>query len=68
MKKTERNLCGFRSMTVWDELGSNTYVASFGKNETLVEVARKHYQKAHMRLSGNAKNFIDMKLEELEKK
>ncbi|MBD5532612.1 MAG: NgoFVII family restriction endonuclease [Lachnospiraceae bacterium] len=53
---------------VWDELGSNTYVASFGRNETLVEVARKHYQKAHMRLSGNAKNFIDMKLKELGKK
>ena len=59
---------GIPLSTVWDELGSNTYVASFGRNETLVEVARKHYQKAHMRLSGNAKNFIDMKLEELEKK
>lgn len=59
---------GIPLSTVWDELGSNTYVASFGRNETLVEVARKHYQKAHMRLSGNAKNFIDMKLDELEKK
>ncbi len=53
---------------VWQELGSDTYEASFGRNETLVEVARKHYQKAHMRLSGNAKNFIDKKLDELEKK
>lgn len=59
---------GIPLSTVWDELGSDTYAASFGKNETLVEVARKHYQKAHMRLSGNAKDFIDMKLEELEKK
>lgn len=59
---------GIPLSAVWDELGSNTYAESFGRNETLVEVARKHYQKAHMRLSGNAKDFIDMKLEELEKK
>lgn len=59
---------GIPLSTVWDELGSNTYTVSFGRNETLAEVARKHYQKAHMRLSGNAKNFIDMKLEKLEKK
>ena len=58
---------GIPLSALWDELGSNTYVASFGKNETLVEVARKHYQKAHMRLSGNAKNFLDEKLDELEK-
>lgn len=59
---------GIPLSVVWDELGSNTYAASFGRNETLVEVARKHYQKAHMRLSGNAKNFIDIKLAELEDK
>lgn len=39
-----------------------------GGNVTLVEVARKHYQKAHMRLSGNAKNYIDAKLAEIEDK
>lgn len=56
---------GIPLSAIWDELGSNTYAASFGKNQTLVEVARKHYQKAHMRLSGNAKNYIDAKLAEL---
>ena len=59
---------GIPLSAIWDELGSDTYVASFGRNETLVEVARKHYQKAHMRLSGNAKDFIDAKLVELEDK
>lgn len=53
---------------VWDKLGSNTYVSSFGKNETLDEVAKKHLQKAHIRLSGNAKDFLDVRLTELEKK
>lgn len=52
---------------LWDELGSNTYLASFGRNETLAEVSKKHHQKAHMRLSGNAKKYIDAKLAELEK-
>lgn len=59
---------GIPLSNVWDALGSDTYAASFGRNETLVEVARKHYQKAHMRLSGNAKKYIDVKLAELEDK
>ena len=52
---------------VWSELGSNTYISSYGKNETFSEVSAKHHQKAHIRLSGNAKLFIDKKLAELEK-
>lgn len=51
--------------TIWDALGSDTYLASFGRQESIPEVARKHYQKAHMRLSGNAKQFIDKRFEEL---
>jgi hypothetical protein len=53
---------------LWDKLGSDTYISSFGKNETIAEVSRKHYQKAHIRLSGNAKDYIDKRLDELEKK
>ena len=48
---------------VWDALGSDTYVASFGRQEDIPAVARKHYQKAHIRLSGNAKQFIDQKFD-----
>ncbi len=44
---------------VWDELGSDTYESSFGKCENIDKVSTKHYQKAHIRLSGNAKKFID---------
>ena len=44
---------------VWDNLGSDTYEASFGKCETIDKVSKKHYQKAHIKLSGNAKEFID---------
>lgn len=51
---------------VLDELGSDTYVSSFGKNESIAEVAKKHHQKAHIRLTGNAKEFIDKKLDILE--
>lgn len=46
------------------KLGSDTYVSSFGKNESPYDVAKKHYQKAHIRLSGNAKEYIDEKLDE----
>jgi len=54
--------------SVWDALGSDTYLASFGHNESIAAVARKHYQKAHIRLSGNAKQYIDKKLDELKSK
>ena len=53
---------------VWDELGSDTYESSFGKNETIDKVSKKHYQKAHMKLSGNAKEFIDKQFDSLAKK
>lgn len=58
---------GIRLSELWDELGSDTYMCSFGKNEQIFEVAKKHYQKAHMRLSGNAKVFIEKRLSELGK-
>lgn len=54
--------------TVWAALGSDTYEASFGKDEDIAAVGRKHYQKAHIRLSGNAKQFIDTKFEQLKLK
>ena len=50
---------------IWDALGSDTYMASFGRNEAFQSVSIKHHQKAHMRLSGNAKQFIDKKLDAL---
>lgn len=50
---------------VWDKLGSDTYISSFGKNEDIGEVSRKHYQKGHIRLSGNAKDYLDRRLDEL---
>ena len=52
---------------IWDKLGSDTYISSFGKNESIADVAKKHHQKAHIRLSGNAKEYIDKRLNELEK-
>lgn len=51
--------------SVWDALGSDTYIASFGRKESIQDVSIKHHQKAHMRLSGNAKQYIDKKLNEL---
>lgn len=51
---------------IWDKLGSDTYISSFGKNESIADVAKKHHQKAHIRLSGNAKEYIDKRLNELE--
>ena len=53
---------------IWDELGSDIYISSFGKNETFAQVSKKHHQKAHIRLSDNAKQFIDKKLDDLEVK
>ncbi len=54
--------------TVWDVLGADTYMASFGRNETIQAVSIKHHQKAHIRLSGNAKQYIDKKLDEIKAK
>ncbi len=53
---------------VLGELGSDTYVSSFGKNESVADVSKKHYQKAHIRLTGNAKDFIDKELDKLSQK
>lgn len=50
---------------IWDALGSDTYLASFGRNEDIQAVSRKHYQKAHIRLSGNAKMFVDKRFDAL---
>lgn len=47
----------------WEALGSDTYYASFGRAEDDMAATRKHYQKAHIRLSGNAKLFIDKEFE-----
>ena len=52
---------------VWEALGSDTYIASFGRNEDIPSVGRKHYQKAHIRLSGNAKEFTDHQFDVLAK-
>jgi hypothetical protein len=59
--------CGVPLSNLWDALGSDTYMASYGRNETYLEVSAKHYQKAHIRISGNAKMYLDKKLDELEK-
>lgn len=56
---------GIPMNVIWDELGSDTYISSFGKNENIAQVAIKHHQKAHIRLRGNAKEYIDNKLEHL---
>ena len=56
---------GISMDAVWNALGSDTYIASFGRGEDIMAVGRKHYQKAHMRLSGNAKQYIDQKLDRL---
>lgn len=54
--------------TVWDELGSDTYMSSFSRGEDYRAVSIKHHQKAHMRLSGNAKQYIDKQLDILKVK
>lgn len=59
---------GIPMNVIWEALGSDTYVASFGRNEDIPAVGRKHYQKAHIRLSGNAKEFIDNQFDALAKK
>lgn len=30
---------------IWDQLGSDAYLASFGRNEPISSVAKKHYRK-----------------------
>lgn len=54
--------------TVLDALGSNTYMSSFGREEGYKAVSIKHHQKAHIRLSGNAKQYIDTLLNALKAK
>lgn len=59
---------GIPLSALWAEFGSDMYRSSFGKNESITDVAKKHHQKAHIRLTGNAKDFLDTKLDELGKK
>ncbi len=51
--------------SILQKLGSDTYLVSFGRNESVQAVAQKHYQKAHIRLSGNAKQEIDRQFDKL---
>lgn len=53
---------------VLNALGSDTYISSFGRNESISEVGSKHLQKNHIRLSGNAKKFIDKRFDTLVEK
>lgn len=50
---------------IWDRFGSDTYEASFGKEESYPEVAKKHRRRGHIRLSGNVAEYIDKRLDEL---
>lgn len=50
---------------VWAELGADTYKSSFGTNQTIKEISKKHYQKAHLLLSGKAKDYLDKRLDKL---
>ena len=56
---------GIPLQEIWDKFGSDSYEASFGKDEPYSEVAKKHFEKCHIRLSGNAAEYIDQRLEEL---
>lgn len=47
------------------KLGSDTYESSFGKNEDIPEVSKKHHQKAHIRITSYAKDLIDKELNKL---
>ena len=61
------NMAGIPLDAILNELGSDTYVSSFGKNETPEVVGKKHYQKAHIRITGNAKEIIDKRFDVLVK-
>ena len=50
---------------VLNHLGSNTYISSYGKKESPSDVEKKHHQKAHIRLSGNAKEYVDKRFDVL---
>lgn len=63
LNTTNKN--GIPLEAVLNRLGSDTYISSYGKNESIADVGKKHYQKAHIRLSGNAKEFIDARFDEL---
>ena len=54
--------------SILEKLRSNTYLVSFGRNEDIPIISKKHHQKAHIRLSGNAKEEIDRQFEKLKKK
>lgn len=47
---------------VLNKLGSDTYISSFGRNENINEISKKHHQKAHIRITSYAKEYIDKEL------
>jgi HKD family nuclease len=44
---------------VLQDVGSNTYVSTMGQSLPLADLRIRHHQKAHLRLTAQAKNYID---------
>lgn len=50
------------------DLGAETYISTMGKALSISDLSNRHHQKAHMRLTSTAKNYIDNIFDEKAKK
>jgi len=52
---------GISLIDVIAEVGTDTYPSTIGTSKTLQELRTTHYQKSHMRITHQAKDYLDMR-------
>ena len=55
---------GISLIDVIAEVGTDTYPTTIGTIKTLQELRTTHYQKSHLRITSQAKDYIDMRFEQ----
>jgi len=55
---------GISLIDVIADVGTNTYPSTIGTSKTLQELRTTHFQKSHMRITSQAKDYIDMRFEQ----
>lgn len=55
---------GISLIDVIADVGTNTYPSTIGTSKTLPELRTTHYQKSHLKITSQAKEYIDMRFEQ----
>lgn len=58
---------GISLLDVLAEVGTGTYPSTIGTTKTPIELRTTHYQKSHMRITHQAKDYLDSRFEQVAK-